>query len=315
MAIWTWFKLDNVFQLICILATLSLQLYCVSQYLQNEDVSVVKYTTFHSDKDAIYPSLSFCIKPPFLEEKLKEYGEGINMSSYKKFLMGDVWNERMLGIDHGNVTVSLSDNLLVSYLRLENEHRVLWEPNIYVSAWEIASKCFTLDVPWKKDKLVWYIEIYLKNSIFPGGKRSNKHDGGELSIHMHYPGQRITSSHLLGYEWPTRANNPANYRMEFRINNIDVLTHRSKPQKPCLEDWKNHDQTIMDSIMDRAGCRPPHWKNVFNRTLCTNPKQMKYFQSRSLKRAVKSLDPPCKAIERLNYIYTENNYIGRYFCY
>ena len=59
-----------------------------------------------------------------------------------------------------------------------------------------------------------------------------------------------------------------------KYNNIIGINLHGEAEN---KDPENHDQTIMDSIMDRAGCRPPHWKNVLNRTLCTNPKQMKYF--------------------------------------
>ena len=103
--------MQHIFHAACILATIGLQMQCIYNYFLNEDTSVVEYRTFLDHKDSLYPSMSFCIKDPFLESKFQNYGDGINKSSFVKFLQGRFWDERMLGIDYDHVTVSLEDVL------------------------------------------------------------------------------------------------------------------------------------------------------------------------------------------------------------
>ena len=97
----------------CLIATIGLSIYSIYRYALNEDNTVVKVTKYLSSKDAIYPSISFCILPPFLRDRFEVYGDsGVNMTSYINFLEGKLWDERMLMVDYDNVTVSLSDNLI-----------------------------------------------------------------------------------------------------------------------------------------------------------------------------------------------------------
>ena len=58
--------------------------------------------------DAIYPSFSFCFVPPFLENAFEIYEDGINITTYSKFLHGELWDERMLAVDYDNVSLLMS---------------------------------------------------------------------------------------------------------------------------------------------------------------------------------------------------------------
>ena len=52
--------LNNIFLAICIIATIFFTVYCISQYIENEDASVVTFAEYHKDKDAIYPAVTLC---------------------------------------------------------------------------------------------------------------------------------------------------------------------------------------------------------------------------------------------------------------
>ena len=93
--------------------------------------------------------------------------------------------------------------------------------------------------------------------------------------------------------------------MLFKIKNVDVIRHRWKPQKRCFEDWKNYDQYVMDNMMLKAKCHPPHWNPTTNLPLCTNATQMKIFIEQPTMDEIKKYDPPCKVIHRLDYTYLE----------
>ena len=101
--------INYIYMIACSFATIGLSIYSVYRYIKNEDTTLIKLITFLSTKDAIYPSLSFCILPPFLEKNFDIYGDkDINMTSYIDFLNGNTWNESFLIVDYDSVTVSMS---------------------------------------------------------------------------------------------------------------------------------------------------------------------------------------------------------------
>ena len=104
---------------------------------------MVRISKYHSSKDSVYPSLSLCIRPPFLEKEFERgKDEVINISSYTQFLKGNYWDERMLDIYYDNVTVSLENNLLYSFYVTQSGEKVLWRPIFYASFRSSDMKCF-----------------------------------------------------------------------------------------------------------------------------------------------------------------------------
>ena len=106
-------QINYMYFLVCFLATVALSIYSLLRYVSNDDITSIKIKRFLSSDDAIYPSFSFCITSPFLDEKFDVYGdEEINKTTYVKFLKGEFWHDRMLKIHYDDVTVSLNENLM-----------------------------------------------------------------------------------------------------------------------------------------------------------------------------------------------------------
>ena len=96
-----------------------------------------------------------------------------------------------------------------------------------------------------------------------------------------------------------------NYRMDFRVKNVDVISRRNKPQEPCIMEWKNFDENVMNGMAMQAGCRPKYWNLSADVPICTQTTQMKQFSDQPLPGQIESLSPPCKSIDRLDYVYEE----------
>ena len=278
----------------------------MSRYCKNEDVTLVQISQYHSSADKIYPTISICISPPFLIKEFESHKDNmINISSYKEFLRGNYWDDRMLDIDYDNFTVSFEENLLDSYyLTFEKDslgnQEFNWKPTFYVSFQSFDRKCFTIDAPYAEKQFLWKFDLLINNNIFPNGARSP-----DTRIYLHYPGQMFTSYYTIKHEWDLRVNRTKSYIMSFNIKNIDVITHRNKPQAPCVEDWKKYDEYVMNVIMLESGCRPPHWISNTALPKCSNSKQMTKFAEKPTISKVMSLRPPCKSIDRLDYDYLE----------
>ena len=303
MKVLNWNCLSNINFLLCLLASACLSIYSISRFIDNEDVTLVKLTKFQSTKDAIYPSLSFCILPPFLERKFDMYSNNdINMTSYTSFLKGDIWDERMLDVDYDDVSVNLSDNLLGAYLVSHDRNAQAVNLDHYTSFRSSRRKCFTINAPILRQKPLFFYRLYVKNDIFPSGKRS---DDSRIFTYFHYPGQRFTSYYTIKYDFKDRKNPNESYVMIYSISNIDVVTRRNTLQEPCIEKWKNFDKYLMDEMVMKAGCHPPHWSSTQNFSLCKNKVQMKKFSRQPSTATVEMHIPPCKIIDRLDYFYEE----------
>ena len=160
----------------------------------------------------------------------------INISSYRSFLKGDIWDERMLDVDYDNVTVDFSDNLLGVYLVSHYWNATSFNPEYFISFRSARRKCFTVNAPTMKQTPLFYYRVYIKNDIFPKGKRSY---GTRIFTYFHYPGQRFTSYYTIKYDFADRQNASSSYVMLFSISNIDATVN-----------------TIIQSLFNTYICQP-----------------------------------------------------------
>ena len=225
--------LNRVFHIFCVLSALSLTCWCFHKYMQDKDVSLVNYKRFHSDRGSIYPSLTLCFNNPFLNDKLKTFGDGINTSTYYSFLEGLLWDKRMVDIDYDNVTVNLDDYLLGARIVLANGSLYKWDSGsktYYVGMRTSSMKCFTFDVPFVKDVGVEYLVVTIKNSIFPYGFRPMHHvfdpetgTGTGFQTILNYPHQIMRSQFTAKWIWDSLGENATQkwVGMRFKIKNIE----------------------------------------------------------------------------------------------
>ena len=309
MEIFSWDRFKRIYLLVCSLLTNILITYSILRYLENGNLTLMQTTKFHSSMDAIYPSFSLCILPPFLDERFENYNDSsINMTSYIQFLQGKIWDDRMLKVDYDDVTVSLSNNLLDSEFMSHDRKMLTWNPFHYVSFRSSLRKCFTVNAPFTEQKPIWGLSLYIKNSIFPSGKR----EPYNLYTYLHFPGQRFSSYYTIQYDWaPRTINDSQNFAMLYEIKNIEVDTYRNTRQEPCDSEWQNFDQHLMDDIMLEAGCHPPHRNSTHNIPICSNSSQMKKVDRQPSTTKVDSYAPPCKSILRLDYDYKETDLESR----
>ena len=293
-----------LFFLVCSFFTIGLSIYSIHRYYLDEDTTLVEITKFLSSKDAIYPSFSFCILPPFLDEKFNAYRDDkINSSSYKRFLLGEFWDERFLKIEYDNVTISLTENLIEAYYKTNSGKLGNWTPEHFVSFRGAKRKCFTINTPFIDNELLFHTNMKIKNSIFPEGKRSSVKK--TIKTYVHYPGQRFTSYFSSFHDFPSRQNKSESYLMKYRVRFIGASTQRNRYHKPCAEDWRNYDNLFMKNLMNKVGCRPPHWQSELVLPICSNHTEMEVFSEQPNRHDLESFIQPCKVIDQIELRYDE----------
>lgn len=93
--------------------------------------------------------------------------------------------------------------------------------------------------------------------------------------------------------------------MYFKINHVDVISRRNKRSEPCLKQSENFDNYIMEKLIEESGCRPPPWNSPSNASICENELKMKNFARQPSSDKVASYYPACRVIDRITYIYQE----------
>ena len=193
----------------------------IDRYIQDEDVSLISFKTFHDGSDYLYPTTTMCFYNPFLQEELKKYGSGINITSYSQYLQGKFLDERMKYVPYDNVTISMEDQLLSISGKLENSsfiwlfdhenkhqlHHSAKHPPYYTSFKSGLSKCFSFDIPYIPNTVIWSLFITIKTGVFPKGTRARNiyFDGtdateGGFTTSFHYPKQLLRGFFNMKYQ-------------------------------------------------------------------------------------------------------------------
>jgi hypothetical protein len=319
---------ETLFHLTCIAATVGTTCWCFYIFLLDNDVCLVDFKKYGEEKEYIYPSFAMVFVNPFIEKKLKRYGENITTASYVSFLQGYHWDERMVNISYDNVTLDINDYFLgydiqmadmeiKRYRNSDNGSRNGWK-SPYVSYRHPTWKSFSVDIPYHKGERVIKIWTEIKTNIFVGGVRpdtanynpSSSRFGG-FSFLLHYPGQvfRSWARGIGKWSWPKRTNTSSkSYEMSFTRRNMDVVVRRNKKSKPCDLNWRNYDADMQGTLMRRSGCRPPYYDKIDLPVCSTGAKMWMVTHLTPHDFEEDGHPPPCRAISKLQFDYQDVEY-------
>ena len=204
----------------------------IHEYLEDKDVSRIRFYRFNQDKDGVAPSISLCFNNMFVVEQLRKFVDVIDSVSYRSFLQGKATDDKMTKIDYDNVTLDINDYLyrIKFVTSLGNVHT--FDPNLekytddyfemsqkvghqltpdYYVSWRSAmSKCYTFDIPFIKGTRIISLGIALKKSLFGSSSWADfngmnfTHSSGRQDLGFNvlfaYPGQ-LTHAPPLKQNW------------------------------------------------------------------------------------------------------------------
>ena len=314
-----------IFVSVCLIATVAFNILCISQYLENRDLCEIDYKTFNTDKDQIYPSVSICINNPFIEQSLAQYGQGITINKYRRFLRGEFWDSRMLNIDYDNVTFALIDNVIEYGFQYPNWtwfwYRINDEPSKavskpYISYRSSDDKCFAMDIKFRLNVKILRLGLRIKSKLFPNSIRPDRWvlDKQGFQVYLHYPHQFVRSyaAGIGKWDWPSReiktgVYQNSSYSMDLIVENIDVMILRDKPNQdqPCDVDWLNYDYNVWKSAIDQLGCRHPVWNHPYTTyPLCSSKEDIQKAMPPEFEDLLK-YPICCRRIEKAQFGYYE----------
>ena len=264
---------DTFFQILCVMTTIGLGSYVIYQYILDEDLTEVSFKKYHEDDESIYPEISICLTDAYLDDQLKKNGKEINSNSYRKFLNGELWDDRMAKIDYYNVTLDIKDYILETCIRqkFKDGHCEPFKAKVTTFVHQIR-KCFTIHNP--EETSILFVEAKLNATLFPSSIRPT---GFNFVLRFPFPHQLFRSATSGFGNWPDRTNASKSFLMDFRIRNTHVLKRRKdKSSKPCF-DWKNYDQLVFEEMMHEIGCTPMYWNKPSSFPNCKDKEKMKMF--------------------------------------
>ena len=312
----------SIFCVICILITIGLSSWRVYQYSLDQDLTRVNFRRFHTHEESVYPSLTLCFFDPYLPEELEKYET--TASEYTRFLQGQLFDDRLLNVSYGDVTLDFTKHLLgydiwysekgcmwkknrfkreeqkqpsrgtirpikqirqqISYKTLDeiNKNEFGWKAP-YISYSDPIQKCFTIDIPFKRKKILRTFNVRIKTDVFQNKLRPSKFvsnvwegttDG--FMVIFNYP-QQVISGNVKGKKnWPMRKKNDSNsYVMEFNLQNLEVVHDRRKRRNQCKNFPFDQDSNELNNMVQMAGCLP-QFININNTNLpsCQTKNQM-----------------------------------------
>ena len=297
--------------LVSCLAMISFWLY---KFTLNEDLCLVDYRQFYDHEDDVLPVLSLCFKNPFRTEKLLSYGENVNKSAYLKFLKGEHFSPQMLDIDYGNVSLDLKSHLVGYYTQFVNgtyEYDSVYGDvkNMFSVSYDGLwfhdfFKCYALEVP--QDPNIQGFSVHIQNEMFSSESQRNNY---ELVTFLHYPQQFLRSLLTIKNKWPVRQDN-STYSMEFRLDSMEVLNRRNKPNHECHQQWKDFDLYVLEEHTKTVGCKAPYQTLIKGRSVCDTKENIQKSGFSMGSEKLNDYPPPCRASEKISYTFDEIESVG-----
>ena len=302
-----WSRTLSCYHCICWSAALATVLYCISVYIQNEDLCIVDYKQYYENKFDMLPTLSICLKDPVAWSKLGTPVQTVNASTYLNFLKGDYFSSEMLNIDYNSSILELSEYVSMyqiiwkngSETNVKNNIGRLLRPN-YAYKWHKGFyQCYELEIPHEKGiEAVW---VAIKRGVLPPRNHTTLNYG--MITTLHYPNHLFISEKNIKFVWPRRPYGDE-CAIRFQVIDVEVIKSRNTADRPC-HDWENYDRSILKHHIEKTGRKAPYHGSNFESQLCSSKESMKNIWFR-MNGNDSEMIPPCRRMATISYKYEES---------
>ena len=305
----------------------------VYEYSLDPDVSNIALRKFHETSEDIHPSITLCVRYPFNIKMSENQSYIETLTSYESFIRG-TYDEPFRktindfpGIDYDRATTSLNEFLKEFFIDvlasidepvtlkyhvnadtlLMNEKEASWMEKFnldynllkrirtYVSVRNGKFKCFTFDIPMLKDIIIQNVEMKINVTWASTGKYTL--NLRRFFVMLTYPNQVLQTPE--GKRILLEEGNIRHFCYEsiITLGAMEVFRRRDKSKVRCNKNWKNHDQMLINYIIEKVGCNPKHWYTASKLGYCMSTNQYKKVEEMVFETG--SYMPPCTSIETL----------------
>ena len=333
-------SIQLIFNTSCLVASIGTISYCIYKYNLDEDSTSVDFKHFDQyNPDQGYPSFTICLLDPFLKDKLKSHGEGIDIPQYKEAAWGATWDPRINKIDYDIVTIDLNKNVIfrqewndqfqpITYnaKTKESTSNEVDKNPFYVSHRCPWGKCFSQDIPFGEEAGISKHDIWIDMNIFPNKTLPPGREEVDIwkfigqsafGIIFHSPNQLTRSIRLQSTTWDFDTEKSEAYKyhvLKFTVRSMQVLKRRNKRRNPCVEGRANDDEDFYQNVMKKVGCRPSFMVSSIPLPNCSSKEQLLNYNSQIAERMAQGAHDdgltiqPCISLESLEYTYHYSGY-------
>ena len=181
-----------------------------------------------------------------------------------------------------------------------------------------TDKCFSFDLNIESNSSYGIKEIHLlmigkqetSSRGYYDGFFPDYNERLNLKMFLTYPNQLIRSFDIF----ELRSLNHQKWRnlVNIEIQAMEILHRRSKKDSPCNENWRNYDNELIEQLVSKIGCHPPHWSWLSSDyPMCENSEQLFSLRVPSLSTGdtefLKNFPPPCREIQTITSTSTIKN--------
>ena len=311
MAIFNLKSFMIMFKCLCGVVTLFMIGYWMKKFQKDEDVSQVQYISTHSMEDVIYPEMTICILEPFL---IQAFEETLNIADYMEYLNGDGdHGEKYKSLIFPNVTINIFEYL--EYINLwkldntmdriccpgeRNDHAIELRNSFNGLIEGYFAKCFSIGISPKFREPVGDIKIVFNQILTQVIEdMPNKEFGNYIYLFSNLRNQVSRFVDKAKSIWQVSSNK--NMNVGVRIASTEILRRRNKRGDPCITNWKDYDNILMNEHIDRVGCSNPYLGQ--SKAICSNATKLKE-SSYDLNR-IRTKFKPCQEMSNIEIQYID----------
>ena len=288
------------FKFLCVLTACWMAGYWIVKYLKNEDTTLVEYEAFDDLDNVNLPALSTCF--------MSKVGIMDLHKGYKNITDSQ---ETLNFVDYlDNITLhlrkSFSGSKVNSCSNPNNCSLVSFKNNFIGPINNSFSMCFEMEIETKYSKHVYGISLFFKDNF-----QNLLQQIGIAFIRFHYPGQLFLdfrTDHIL---W--KNSNGTGDFVAFKIDSIELIRRRSKPNKTCLVGSRYYDELLLKHLINKTGCKPSYYKFQQDDPKCDKNEELAVFDAMNF--AYEKFALPCEEMSQVSFKllgYTSDDRFGLY---
>ena len=303
----------KVFKFSCIFVTVVMVVVWIYKFHLNDDSTTIEYKLVKDINDIVHPDININILEPIMNDELQRI---MNITKddtlylkYKDYLEG---NEKDTGkfkvVDYHQVTPNLFHYLekidfvwkaegkenQSSCTDVHNCPHVILKNNYNGMVEWYFMKSFGIQINPIHGKDVASMTLWFNGDLENVIRKVKR-----WFVTLSYPNQFLRSLEASTLIWNQKRNK--SYRDIFEIISFEILKRRNKKHEPCISNWKSYDDIIVESHMEKVGCRAPYQKLFKNLSICQNVDEMKRSTFNGHALARDKFDVPCQEMPDINY--------------
>ena len=313
-------KFKTLFTIACTICVAFMVGYWFYKYdVEDRDIGVVDYAPLNHVEDIKFPSVSICFRDPFLFKRLRDINENITKETYRQYLGGEVYDKIYEQSEYANLSINLDRYFTDAFLILQNGtklqekydssaivHTEVFNGFLRLSgSLDFFYKCVMMKYIGKDQRKVEEAYFYYDKNQLLHDWQEDEYSNLDMSIVVHYQNQFILAN---AREYYNREFSNREQGRSIWIDEFEILKRRNSRWRKCSTETDNYDNTVVEEIMRRKGCRPPYISGHTHYPKCDSKKKIRDAKIEVLTRRKMGLPKPCQRSSKIRRSTTRSHY-------